>query len=274
MIPRELLASYLVANAVALGLLAVAFWRRDVARWAVVAVFGWAAVTNTQTVLSRPEVYLDFGSLTLSSSYREFIYGWFSRHTQAMVLAIAFGQVLIAALLASRRTLHRWAGAIGAWVFLLAIAPLGVGSGFPFSLTFGLALFVSLEDVEVHSARFRQVVHFLPRILSVLLVGLMIVLALDAFVGGQTTLDTMRAFGLHLIPAGIVLAIALLAWRWEWAGGVLFFALAVGYCLLADGRVSWMLVIAAPLVVTGALFLWSWQLSHRGAPQPFQTVNA
>ena len=76
--------------------------------------------------------------------YRDFITGWFSRHIQVMVVAIALGQAAIALLMASRVPARRWLGAAGASVFLLAIAPLGVGSGFPFSLTFGAALFVAL----------------------------------------------------------------------------------------------------------------------------------
>jgi uncharacterized membrane protein YwaF len=268
MVPRDYLALYLAANAFALGTLALAFWRRDVARWVVVAVFGWAAVTNAMTALEQPELYLDYATLTPSAWYRDFINGWFSQHIQATVIAIAIGQAIIAAVLSSSRSSLRWVGAAGAWIFLAAIAPLGVGSGFPFSLTFGAALLVSLEDVVVRSPAVRQAVHWLPRVLGFVIGGFMILLALDAFVEGQTTLDTMRGFGMHLVPAVIVLAILSIAWRWEWAGGVLFFALAIGYGFLADGRVSWMLAISMPLVIEGVLFLWSARLDRAAARWP------
>lgn len=157
MIPREFLAQYLVANAIALAILGAAFWRRDVARWAVVAVFGWAAVTNATTAIQRPELYLEYATLTPSASYRNLINGWFSQHVQGVVLTIAAGQAIIAGLLASRTPGRQWLGAAGAWIFLLAIAPLGVGSGFPFSLTFGAALLVSLEDARPISTKGRHV---------------------------------------------------------------------------------------------------------------------
>jgi hypothetical protein len=98
-----------------------------------VAIFVWAASVNTITVAREPWVYLAYGALTPSALYREFIDGWFSAHIQPFVLSIAAGQLTIAILL-SRSGDARWLGIVGASVFLLAIAPLGVGSGFPFSL--------------------------------------------------------------------------------------------------------------------------------------------
>ena len=100
-------------------------------------------------------------------------------------------------------------------------------------------------------------------LLGIVIVTLMALLALDAIVAGQTTLDTIRGVGLHLIPAGVVLAVLLVAWRRPWAGGVLCFVLAVGYGVLADGRVSWMLAISLPLVVEGVLFLWSARIDRQ-----------
>jgi len=91
MIPQEFLGLYLGANAFALGVLALAFWRRDVARWIAVAVFAWAAFINTWTALAQPEVYLDYATLTSSPWYRDFILGWFSRHVPAVVVTIAAG---------------------------------------------------------------------------------------------------------------------------------------------------------------------------------------
>lgn len=268
MIPREWLTPYLVANGCALAVLAVAFWRRRAARWIVSGIFVWASLTNAWTSLTRPEVYLDYALLTPSTAYREFILGWFTGHVQAMVFAIACGQMVIAMLLASRDTRAHWLGAAGAWIFLAAISPLGVGAGFPFSLVFGAALFVSLESAEVTSARLQSVIHWAPRIAGVVLTSLLATLALDAFANGQTTLDTMRGFAMHLVPAAIVLVALAVAWRWEWMGGALCFVLAIGYGFLAEGRVSWMLVISLPLVVEGTLFLWSWHIRHARFRRP------
>lgn len=143
MIPHEYLVMYLGANAVALGILGLACWRPRWARWLWVAIFVWAAVVNTRTVLGTPYVYLVYGALTPSDLYRSFIYGPFSHIIQPMVLSIAAGQLMVAMLLAGGARARRL-GAVGAAVFLLAIAPLGVGSGFPFSL-FAVASLVVID---------------------------------------------------------------------------------------------------------------------------------
>jgi hypothetical protein len=143
MIPREYLVMYLAGNLIALAILALALTRPRVARWVWVGIFVWAASVNTMTVVREPWVYLAYGYLTPSALYRDFINGWFSTHIEPFVLAIAIGQLTIAILL-SRAGDARWLGVVGASLFLLAIAPLGVGSGFPFSLI-GIASLLVME---------------------------------------------------------------------------------------------------------------------------------
>jgi len=259
MVPREFLVPYLIANVIGLAVLALAFWRPRIARWVGVAVFAWAAATNAITSLTHPEVYVDYATLTPSGLYRDFILGWFSRHVQLIVLPIAMGQLIVAALLASRRDLHRRIGLAWAIVFLLAIAPLGVGAGFPFSLTFGLALLVSLGTLRVASPRIERVLWWSPRVFGLGLCVFLSLFALDAFGSGKSIVQALPAFAIHLVPAAVVLAVVAVAWRWEWVGGIVFFVLAIAYAILTHGYLSWMLVISGPLVVEGLLFLWSWR---------------
>jgi hypothetical protein len=162
MIPQEYLVMYLGANAIALGLLALAFWHPRVARWLWVAIFVWAATVNTLTVVSDPIVYLAYGGLTPSAAYRQFIDGWFSTHIVPMVLSIAVGQLAIAMLL-SRAGAARRLGRFGACVFLLAIAPLGVGSGFPFSLVAVASLMLIARERESTHVHASPAEPFIPR---------------------------------------------------------------------------------------------------------------
>src|SRR5262245_50426253 len=134
MIPQEYLVTYLVANAIGLVLLELGYWMPRVARWVWIGIFVWAATVNTITAALEPWVYLAYGGLTPSPWYHDFITGWFSGHIPAVVMSIAAGQLTIAILL-SRQGRARQLGVLGASLFLLAIAPLGVGSGFPFSIS-------------------------------------------------------------------------------------------------------------------------------------------
>jgi hypothetical protein len=162
MIPREYLVMYVGAILIALAILGLAFWRPAIARWVWVAIFVWAATVNTITAASEPWVYLAYGGLTPSALYRDFIGGWFSMHIQTFVLSIAVGQLILAILL-SRSGDARLLGVIGASVFLLAIAPLGVGSGFPFSLIAIASLWVMERRLRPAPRHESPAAAFIPR---------------------------------------------------------------------------------------------------------------
>jgi hypothetical protein len=144
--PSQFLAPYLIANGAAVVILTLAIWKPRIGRACVVAVFVWAAITNARVAVQNPAAYVEYAALTPFAIYRDFIGGWFSTHVRWMVLPIAAGQLAIAILLMRQRP-WRDLGVAGAVIFLAAIAPLGVGAGFPFSVTFGAAVIVaSLKD--------------------------------------------------------------------------------------------------------------------------------
>ena len=67
-------------------------------------------------------------------------------------------------------------------------------------------------------------------------------------------------FALHLLPAVGLLIIVAVSWRREWLGGIAFIALSLLYAsTMARGRLDWMLVISAPLIAIGLLYLLSWR---------------
>ena len=103
-----------------------------------------------------------------------------------------------------------------------------------------------------------------PRILGILVSLFIGIFALDAFGRGTPTLPALRDFIVHLIPAFVLLGLVLASFRRPWIGGVAFIGLAVVYAVtMSRGRLDWMLTISGPLLVVGALFLWSWY--HRTA---------
>jgi hypothetical protein len=84
----------------------------------------------------------------VSATYRAFIQGWFREHTASLLLPIAAAQLVIALLLVRNTVGARRIAVLGAVIFLLAIAPLGVGSAFPFSLSCGLAMVIMEWKLE------------------------------------------------------------------------------------------------------------------------------
>lgn len=121
---------HLIAIALGVAMLVIARVAPRVARGCFLALFAWACTVNWRTTLTTPEVYLEYADLTVLELYRQLITGVFAQHITLLVGTIATCQGLIALGLF-------WGGAParvalrGAITFLMAITPLGVGSGFP-----------------------------------------------------------------------------------------------------------------------------------------------
>jgi hypothetical protein len=96
---------------------------------------------------------------------------------------------------------------------------------------------------------------WIPRVLALLLVGFVSLFALDVFGEGNNAWRTVVALAMHLIPAGIVLATLVVAWKWERVGGLLFLLAGLGYAYMARAHFNWILVMSGPLWVIGTLFL-------------------
>jgi hypothetical protein len=99
-----------------------------------------------------------------------------------------------------------------------------------------------------------------PRIVGFFAVGLLMLLASDAHEAGLTTPAARNALLIHLVPAGIVFCLLLVAWRWELIGAVGFPLLGLFYVGGSWGRVSLgaHLLISGTLILAGVLFLIDW----------------
>lgn len=132
---------YLVSNAIGIAILLLSVSRPTIARWILAVLFAYAGVYNLWLASTSPSEYLNFANFVLIPWYREFILGPFAANAALFVSSIAVGQLLIAiALRVGRKLLPL--GAIGVSAFLLGIAPFGVGSAFPFSITVSLAALI------------------------------------------------------------------------------------------------------------------------------------
>jgi hypothetical protein len=99
---------------------------------------------------------------------------------------------------------------------------------------------------------------WLPRILGILVSVFVGMFALDAFGKGTPLLQAFVDFAIHLIPAVVLLGVVAVSFRWPWIGAAAFIGLAVVYAAtMSNGRLDWMLTISGPLLIVGALFLWS-----------------
>lgn len=141
---QDMLVPYVVLNVLALVLLWLAAKKPRLARWVFGAIFIGAAFVNAYMAAKKPEAYVtSYGPSAWLPVYRDFIYGFFSRATALLVLLVAAGQAVCGVLLFTQR-LYKL-GALGALIFLLAIAPLGFGSAFPLSLIMAVGLILAMS---------------------------------------------------------------------------------------------------------------------------------
>ncbi len=146
---QEYLVPWLITNSIAIIVLLTAFRKPRITRLLFVLLFGWACWINYTTAHSNPNDYLNYAGLTPWQLYSDFINGWFKEHIKLMVTFISIGQGLIALGMLLKGRMVQLAG-IGAIVFFLAIAPLGIGSGFPSTIVASFAVYFILKNDDLN----------------------------------------------------------------------------------------------------------------------------
>jgi hypothetical protein len=103
-----------------------------------------------------------------------------------------------------------------------------------------------------------RVLFWTPRVLGIAFAIFLSMFALDVFSEGYSFWQTLGALMIHLVPTAIIVAVLVVAWRWEWIGAVLFAAAALFYLVTTLKHPDWILAISGPLFLIAALFLVNW----------------
>jgi hypothetical protein len=120
--------------------------------------------------------------------------------------------------------------------------------------------------------------YWLPRILCILAILFISLFAADAFAPELTIWQQLGAFLIHLIPSFILLAFLIVAWKWEFIGGIIFMVIGLAFSpvifMLNYNRNNsiWLslviiLTITIPFVVVGILFLISHRQKKKNLPE-------
>ncbi|HUJ32435.1 MAG TPA: hypothetical protein VLY23_14215 [Candidatus Acidoferrum sp.] len=113
----------------------------------------------------------------------------------------------------------------------------------------------------------KRVLFWTPRVLSVVYIAFLSVFALDVFGENLPFWLTVQHLIIHLIPCFGLLAVLILAWRWEWIGALFYTIWGLFYVVWVASvarpwspamRLNFALVIAGPALVTAVLFLVDW----------------
>jgi hypothetical protein len=113
-----------------------------------------------------------------------------------------------------------------------------------------------------------KIVHWVPRILCILAILFISIFALDSFSPERTFWQNMGAFLLHLIPSFVLIALLIIAWKWELIGGIIFTIIGLVMSPLiyshnfrmnqsAGKSLVAILIVTVPFIVVGILFIVS-----------------
>ncbi len=113
-----------------------------------------------------------------------------------------------------------------------------------------------------------KVFHWLPRIICILAILFISMFAADAFGPEKTIWQQLGDFIIHLIPSFVLLVFLLIAWKWEYIGGIIFILIGLGlspFVFMHNYKMNnsinmslgIILVITIPFVVVGGLFILS-----------------
>jgi len=133
--------AWLVSNLVALLLLLAAVKRPRTGRILFTLLFIGAGIVNNITIHTYPSLYQKYADTALLSGYTDFIDSFFATHSVLIVSIIAICQLIIGFSILSSGWLCR-TGCAGGILFLLAIAPLGIGAAFPSTIIMAIGLYI------------------------------------------------------------------------------------------------------------------------------------
>jgi hypothetical protein len=105
----------------------------------------------------------------------------------------------------------------------------------------------------------KTVLFWIPRIISILAIVFVVMFSLDVFGGNEPITKKLLAFLIHNIPALILIAALIIAWKRELIGGILFIVLFLVGCYFfksfAGNPAS--LIVISPFLLVGILFILS-----------------
>ncbi|MFA5098719.1 MAG: hypothetical protein WC461_00670 [Candidatus Paceibacterota bacterium] len=104
-----------------------------------------------------------------------------------------------------------------------------------------------------------KIIYWSPRILSLGFVLFLSLFSLDALSGGSSWQNILGLL-IHLLPSFALLAIVIIAWKYDLFGAAAFFVFAIYYVFAVgfDRHWSWYVSISAPAIIVGILFVLSW----------------
>ena len=121
---------------------------------------------------------------------------------------------------------------------------------------------------EVKMQRGNRVLTWVLRSLLILVILFFMLFSLDVFTEDASAWEMAMGFLMHNIPSFIMIAILIVAWKWEHIAGILLIVLAIGMMFFFGGPMDMMygtwIMLSLPTIL-GILFLLNYYCINSGA---------
>jgi hypothetical protein len=122
-----------------------------------------------------------------------------------------------------------------------------------------------------------KIIHWTPRVICILSILFISLFAADAFKGNDTIWLKIGGFFMHLIPTFVLIALLIIAWKWEYIGGILFTIiglLTAPFIFMHNYNVNHfpiencigiVAIINLPFIIVGILFIISHYMKKKSS---------
>jgi hypothetical protein len=102
-----------------------------------------------------------------------------------------------------------------------------------------------------------KLLYWIPRVLVIFTIVFMMLFSFNCYEGSDSLRTKIICFLMHNLPIAVCLVALIIAWRWEFPGGILFclifIAASIFFRSFKDNPAS--LIITTQFLITGILFL-------------------
>ena len=124
------------------------------------------------------------------------------------------------------------------------------------------------KRVDKKDRKVGKFVYWAPRILSIIFICFLALMSLDVFDSASSFSEILIGLFMHNIPVFILVAVLIIAWKYEIVGGIAFILGGIGYIIsilitalknqFEWYMLSWVIQIAGIAFLIGILFFVNW----------------
>lgn len=126
-------------------------------------------------------------------------------------------------------------------------------------------------DLERRIVHMKQILHYSPRILSILFCLFIMMFSLDVFDGNSTILEMFIGFIMHNLPVFGMAIITFFAWKNDLIGGIGFIGVSLFFFILVSSNMNneggiinpAVFIISLPALLISALYFINFRYNHK-----------